>query len=300
MASLLTPVKSTLFIHSSRRSLHTLDGAYASLLHGRSNDFEDLREYQAGDEVRDIDWRATARLGAPMIKRMRALRMHTVLFVVDTGRGMAALGGDERPKRDLAVLAVGALGLLALRHDDDVSVVLGDAARVRRLPPKRSEGALEHALRAIRDATSPDAAPSARERLLDFVARTIARRMIVVVVTDEAPVTSETERLLRRLRTQHDVLWLTLRDADPVLPDADARAARHDVDTGWTVPGFLHGDRAVREEVTRRHRAEQTRRDALLTALEISHAEIASHDDAVPALLRMLAARRAARGRGAA
>lgn len=287
MPSLITRVRAKLFIHSSKKSTHALDGAYASLLHGRSNDFEDLREYQHGDEVRDIDWRATARLNTPMIKRMRANRMHTVLFVVDTGRGMTALAADDRPKRDLAVLAVGALGVLTLRHDDDFSVVYGDAARVRRLPPKRSEGALEHALRAIDSACAPDGPASARERLLDFVARTIARRMIVVVVTDEAPITDETERLVRRLRTQHDLLWITLRDADPVLAAADG-SSRRDVDTGWTVPDFLHGDASVVREIDERHRAEQSRRDALLTALEISHAELRTQDDAVPELLRML------------
>lgn len=307
MASLLVPVKSKLFIRSAKKSMHALDGAYASLLHGRGNDFEDLREYEHGDEVRDIDWRATARLGAPMIKRMRATRMHTVLFAVDTGRGMAALAADERPKRDLAVLAVGVLGLLALRHDDDVSVVLGEAGGVRRLPPRRSEGALEHALRAVSAACSPGAAPGSRERLLDFVARTVRRRMIVVIVTDEAPVTAATERLLRRLRTQHEVLWLTVRDADPVLRHAaghDRARPRRDVDTGWTVPGFLHGDDAVLREVDQRRRAEAGRRDALLTALEISHAELVAQDDAVPALLRMLVGRRTGSGgrrtRGAA
>lgn len=292
MPSLITRVKSKLFIHSSKKSTHALDGAYASLLRGRSHDFEDLREYQQGDEVRDIDWRATARRNMPMVKRMRANRMHTILFVVDSGRGLSALAADGRPKRELAVLATGALGVLALRHDDDFSLVWGDAEDVRRLPPRRSEGALEHALRTIDAASHPDGPASAREKLLDFVARTISRRMIVVVVTDEAPITAETERLLRRLRTQHDVLWITVRDADPVMREDDG-SGRRDVDTGWTVPDFLHGDPAVLAEIDERHRAEESHRDALLTALEVDHAELATEDDAVPALLRMLGRRTA-------
>ncbi|GAA3669510.1 DUF58 domain-containing protein [Microbacterium marinilacus] len=289
MTSLLTRVRAKLFIRSSLTSMHALDGAYASAARGRSNDFEDLREYEHGDEVRDIDWRATARLRTPMIKRMRATRMHTVLFVVDTGRSMAALAAGDEPKRDLAVMTVGVLGMLALRHDDDFSVVMGDAERVRRLPPRRSEGALEQALRAIDGAATPRSPASARERLLDHVARTISRRMIVVVVTDEAPVGPDTERLLRRLRAQHDLLWVTLRDALPVLPTAQAPgAARRDVDSGWEVPGFLHGDEAVVREVIEQRTAERAHRDALLSALEISHAEIGAREQAVPELLRML------------
>ncbi|GGH50355.1 DUF58 domain-containing protein [Microbacterium album] len=291
MATLLTRVKSRLFIPSSRKSLHALEGAHASLLRGRSLDFEDLRAYEHGDDIRDIDWRATARLSTLLVKRSRATRMHTVLFVVDTGRGMAALAPDERPKKDLAILAVGALGVLTLRHGDDFSVLHGDAAGVRRTPARRSEGALEHALRAIDAAAAPHAAASARDELLRAVVRSVSRRMIVVVVTDEQPLGDETERLLRRLRVQHDLLWITVRDADPVLaaaPRSPARAERRDVDSGWAVPAFLHGDDAVVRELREQREAEDARRGAALDALGIGHAALGSHDDAVPQLLRLL------------
>jgi len=287
MASLITQVKSKLFIHSSQKSMHALDGAYASLLHGRSLDFEDLRKYEYGDQVRDIDWRATARLGTPLVKRHRANRMHTVLFVVDTGRSMTALAHDEKPKKDLAILATGALGIMALRHGDDFSVVHGDAERVRRRAPGRSEGALEHALRTIDQATSEGGAPSDRDALLSYVARTIARRCIVVIITDDAPITDETERMLRRLRVQHDVLWVTLRDADPVLDHA-SHSVRADVNTRWAVPDFVHGDREVLGELIAQTQADAARLNELLDRLEISHTALETQDDAVPQLLRML------------
>lgn len=294
MPSLITQVKSKLFIHSNRKSLHALDGAYASLLHGRSLDFEDLRKYEYGDQVRDIDWRATARLGTPLVKRSRATRMHTVMFVVDTGRSMTALAADERSKKELAILATGALGVLTLRHGDDFTVVYGDSSRVRRLAPGRSEGALEHALRTIDRAIDDTAAASDRDALLSFVTRTIARRMIVVVVTDEAPVTTETERLLRRLRVQHDVLWLTLRDAEPVLDHRSARR-RMDVDSLWQVPDFIQGDRAIVQELTAQRADDAARLADLLTRMEISHATIDGQDAAVPQLLHLLNRRSDAR-----
>lgn len=293
MTSLITQVKSKLFIHSSQKSMHALDGAYASLLHGRSLDFEDLRAYEYGDQIRDIDWRATARMGGdPLVKRHRANRMHTILFVVDTGLSMTALAHDEKPKKDLAILATGALGILALRHGDDFSVVHGDASRIRRRAPGRSEGALEHALRTISHAISTAVAPSDRDALLSFVARTISRRCIVVIVTDDAPVTDETERMLRRLRVQHDVLWITLRDADPVLPLGGLRERggrnRRDVQTRWSVPDFVHGDAEVLSELAAQSQADASRRDTLLDRLEISRAELDAQDAAVGELLRML------------
>jgi len=293
MASLITQVKSKLFIHSSQKSMHALDGAYASLMHGRSLDFEDLRAYEYGDQIRDIDWRATARMGEPLVKRHRANRMHTVLFVVDTGLSMTALAHDEKPKKDLAILAAGALGVLALRHGDDFSLVHGDSDRVRRRAPGRSEGALEHALRTIDDAISTTTAHSDRDALLSFVARTVARRCIVVIITDEAPVTDETERMLRRLRVQHDVLWITIRDADPVLPVGIGRSdqltgRRRDVETRWSIPEFVHGDAEVLGELVARSQADAARRDGLLDSLEISRTALDTQDDAVAELLRML------------
>jgi len=287
MTSLITQVKSKLFIQSSQKSAHALDGAYASLLHGRSLDFEDLRAYEYGDQVRDIDWRATARMGSPLVKRHRANRKHTVLFVVDTGLSMSALAHDETPKRDVAILTTGALGILALRHGDDISLVYGDATGIRRRPPGHSEGALEHSLRTIDGAISSAQAPSDREALLSYVARTIARRMILVIVTDDAPVTDETERMLRRLRVQHDVLWITIRDADPVL-GAASHAARTDVGSRWAVPDFVHGDQEVLAELAARSRADADRRDALLDRLEISRAGLESQNDVIARLLVML------------
>ncbi|MFT4259690.1 DUF58 domain-containing protein [Microbacterium sp.] len=287
MPSLITQVKSKLFIHSSRKSLHALDGAYASLLHGRSLDFEDLRKYEYGDQVRDIDWRATARQGTPLVKRHRAQRMHTILFAVDTGRSMSALAHDERSKKELAILAAGALGFLSLRHGDDFTTVYGDAAGIRRLAPGRSEGALEHALRTIDRAIDTSRAPSDRDALLSYLTRNISRRMIVVIVTDEAPITDETERMLRRLRVQHDVLWLTVRDADVVLEHA-ASATRTDVDTLWDVPDFVQGDPEIVRELTAQTRAEAAQLAEILRRLEISHAVLDGQDDAVSQLLQLL------------
>ncbi|WP_313356707.1 DUF58 domain-containing protein [Microbacterium sp.] len=299
-------MRAKLFIRSSQKSMHALDGAYASLLRGRSLDFEDLRPYEFGDQVRDIDWRATARHGEPLIKRTKATRKHTVLFLVDTGRGMRALAEDEGGKRDLAVLLTGALGFLTVRHGDDFSVIYGDSARVRRLATGSSEGALEHALRTVSAAIDASTAASDRDALLRYTASNIARRMIVVLVTDETPITPDTEGLLRRLTVQHDLLWLTVRDADPVVPfdrlrDPEGRlrdpgsAHRRDVDSGWAIPDFVHGDTEVMAELAADEAAHTGVRDATLRRLEITHAEFGAQSTAVPTLLAMLNRRSHAR-----
>ena len=123
MAALLPRVKSRLFIHANRRSTNLLEGEYAAITAGRSLDFDDLREYVPGDEVDDIDWKATARTGSPLVKRYKQTRRQDVILAVDTGRGMAAASQGGSPKRDVAILIAGALGYLSLRHGDAVGLI---------------------------------------------------------------------------------------------------------------------------------------------------------------------------------
>ena len=294
MAGLLARVKSKLFIASKLKSVHPLDGGYASLVRGRSLDFEDLRPYEHGDEVRDIDWRATARMGEPMVKRSYAERRHSILFVVDTGVGMRALARDEKPKKDLAVLAVGVLALLSVRHGDDVLLMYADGDRARRTEPRRTEGGVELLLRSLDRAIEDATATAPRDALLDAVATTIAKRMIVVVVTDEAPLGPAVERRLRRLRAQHDIIWVTLRDADPVVLKRPA-ASRRDAVSGWAVPGFLQGSAEIVAELEAERRAEDARRRALLDRLEITHVELGGQETAAADVLGMLHGRSHAR-----
>lgn len=288
MATLVTQVKSKLFIASSRVSSNALDGDYPSMMRGRSLDFEDLHRYEWGDDIRDIDWRATARLGVPLVKRSRAERAQTVLFAVDTGRSMAAIAPDGSPKRDLSVLAAGSLAYLAIRHGDLFGMLYGDADGVQRTDIRRSEGALEIALRKIHTASSADAAASDRDQLLDTIIRTVSRRSILVVVTDAAPITDEGERLIRRLQVQHDLLWVTVTDADPLRETNHGVSPTADVDSSWRVPDFLSADDDLRDQLATIDRQQATARRELLQRLAITHVEIESTDSAVPEILRML------------
>jgi len=131
VAALLTRVKSKLFIVAHRRTWGLLDGEYASVFRGRSLDYDDLREYIPGDEIRDIDWKATARHGAPLVKRYVATRKQTVLLLVDTGRA-------GEPKKDIAIQIAGMLGYLAVRHGDLVGLISGDGESTRMGRPTSS------------------------------------------------------------------------------------------------------------------------------------------------------------------
>jgi uncharacterized protein (DUF58 family) len=213
MTTLLQRVKSKMAIFAHRKARGMLDGEYASVFRGRSLDFDDLRAYVPGDDVRDIDWKATARHGSPLIKRYVAVRRQTVLLITDTGRNMAAVAQSGEMKKDIAVMALGVIGYLAHRHGDVVGLVSGDSAGSQSLPAKGGEAHLERLLRHVHSRTSEDAAGSRIQEQLAHVAHTVKGRNLLFVVADEIAADPEMDRLLRRLRAQHEILWLTVRDA---------------------------------------------------------------------------------------
>jgi uncharacterized protein (DUF58 family) len=255
--SLLQRVKSKMAIFAHRKARGMLDGEYGSVFRGRSLDFDDLRAYVPGDEVRDIDWKASARHGSPLIKRYVAVRRQTVLLIADTGRNMAAEARDGETKKDIAVMALGVVGYLAHRHGDVVGLVCGDANGSRAIPAKAGESHLERLLREVDSATALDSGPSNIDGQLEHVARTVKGRHLLFVVADERAADAGTEQLLRRLRAQHEILWLTIRDADLV-------GERHSSRDAVSVPdsALLPGHLAASPDVAAAYSRAAVERDA--------------------------------------
>lgn len=293
-SSLLKKVRSKLFIHSNLKSMHHIEGSHPSLQQGRAHDFDDLRQYQPGDAARDIDWRATARLGEPVIKRSRIPRMHTVIFIVDTGRRMKAIAPSGVPKKDLAILSVGVLGDLAQRYGDSVALFAGSTAGTKRLPPSRSEGGLEFLLRTVNTLIDEGNGASDLDALLRKTISTISSRAVVVIVTDESPFTPQTENLLKRLQVQHDLLWVTIADADPIR-SVKGGPAFADVDTNWVVPNFAQSDEALIAELHELDQADQQFRSGVLRDRNITDVVVAEPQAGITELLRMLNRRAHAR-----
>lgn len=290
MSNLLTRVKSKMSIFAHRKARGMLDGEYGSVFKGRSLDFDDLRAYIPGDEVRDIDWKASARHGSPLIKRYVAVRRQSVLLVTDTGRNMAAasLGGEE--KKDIALMALGVVGYLAHRHGDAVGLVCGDGTTSRSVPAKAGEAHLERLLREVNDRTGLGSPASGIGEQLSFVARNFRQRMLLFVVADELVPDAGMERLLRRLRAQHEVLWLTVRDAQLAgTPPAAARPGdRYDVADSRFLPRSLAASEAVMRAYAAAQEQRDAAREAVLRRLGIAHVHAGSSHDVMPAVFTLL------------
>lgn len=286
MPALLTKVKSKLFIVAHRKSWALLDGEYASVFRGRSLDYDDLRDYIPGDEIRDIDWKATARHGSPLVKRYVASRKQKVMFVVDTGRGMAARSTSGEPKSSVAVMACGMLGYLALRHGDTVGLVEGDVLDTR---PHESKGTEAHLERLLREIAGRTTLQSGRSRLTDqlsYVGQHFRQRMLLVVISDDHEISSDDVALIRRLQVQHEILWLTVEDADPT--DSGPGEFAYDVDDDTLLPPEVRFDARLR---TAYATAVRERRDGLARTLDhlgIVHSRVGSTDAVLGTVFRLL------------
>lgn len=294
MTALLTRVKTTLSIRAHRRVRGMLDGEYASIFRGKSHEFDDIRPYVPGDEIRDIDWKATARAGYPLTKQFIAHRKQTVMLVVDTGRDLAAVAEGGEPKRDVAVLAAGALGYIAVRHGDRVGLIAGDADGVRLVEPKGAESHLERLLHVVAERARLDGARSDLRAVLDRVVRTVRRRMLLVIVADDAAIDDGTAALVRRLTVQHEILWITVGDAD-VMAARWATSPMFDVADDRGIPDFLRRDRRLRSAFAEAERTRGSARDERLDALAVSHVRITRQDEVVPTLFRLIEAHNHAR-----
>lgn len=286
MTALLNRIKARMTIHAHRRTRRLLDGDYSSVFHGHSLDFDDLRDYIPGDEIRDIDWKATARHSDPLVKRYVAHRRHILSLVVDTSRNFDAVTSAGVDKRQLAILMAGMAGYLAVRHGDDVMLVHGDAQRTTASARKGSEAHLEHLLQQILADQGGTADGSINEQL-QWIASHVNQRMLVFVISDQAPLGAVEEATIKRLRAQHELLWITITDAD--LSELAAAALPYDVARpGWGLPTSVMSDSAVITEYKAVEAQRKQARNDLLTKLGISHTEVAHPDEALGRLHGLL------------
>ena len=289
-------VKARLELHAHRKVRGLLDGEYASVQTGRGMEFNDLREYVRGDDVKDIDWKASARSGEMLVKRFVAVRKHTVLLAVSTGRSMAAHNAVDLPKRDLAVFVAGLVGWLAVRHGDLVALAHGDADQQHGRPPVGGELHLERCLAAVHTATTSTAAPTDLVALLRYVARTVRRRTLLLVVCDDDEASPALVSALRRLVVQHEVMLVTVGDLDPTAVPHGAPAA-YDVDAGRPLPSWLREDPRLREDHAAAVAAASAAFHEALVSVGIVHERVHDRDGAVRSVLRLLERHRHARRR---
>jgi uncharacterized protein (DUF58 family) len=271
-----------------------LAGDYHSSFKGQGIEFDEVRPYVPGDDVRAIDWNVTARSGAPHIKRFAEERELTVIFLVDVS-GSQACGSGSRTKSEVSALLACILAMAAVRNADQVGLINFSDRIVKTIPPRKGRTAVMRLVRdvlAADDATRQGTDIAAGLRYLNNVQK---RRALVFLISDFQCGGYESE--LRTTAQRHDLVALAVHDPrELTLPNAGLIEVQ-DPETGDLVL-LDTGSSAVREHFARRAREEQGAVTQLLRRYGIDGEQFstADSDDATVFKLRRLFHRRERRG----
>lgn len=183
-------------------------GDYHSVFKGRGMNFEDVREYQPGDEIRAIDWNVTARLGTAFVKKFTEERELTVVLVVDVSAS-GNFGSVAQSKRELAAEVACVLAFSAIRNNDKVGLLLFSDRVELFIPPKKGRS---HTLRIIREILffEPEGRGTKPALALDYLNNVVTRRAVVFFISDFQ--TSDFSRELSVSGRRHDFIALHIQD----------------------------------------------------------------------------------------
>lgn len=195
-------------IRTSRVVQEAVAGRYLSAFKGRGMEFEEVRPYEIGDDVRAIDWNVSARAGSPHIKLFREERELTVMLAIDLS-GSLRFGSQGQLKRELVAEVAATLAFSATRNNDKVGLLLFTDQIERYVPPRKGR---RHVLRIVRDllAHTPAGAGTDLASALDELNRIQRRRAVVFVISDFLD--QGWERPMAIARRRHDVIPVSISD----------------------------------------------------------------------------------------
>lgn len=273
-------------IRTSHLVDEVLSGQYHSAFKGRGVEFEEVRPYQIGDDVRTIDWNVSARYGHPFVKTYREERELTVMLLVDASASHA-FGTAGQLKRDLVAEVAATLAFSAIRNNDKVGLALF-TDRIEKTVPARK--GTRHVLRVVRELLvhAPAGRGTDLAAALEYLNRAVRRRAVVFIISDFQA--RGYEQPMRVARRRHDVIPIVITDPREMeLPDVGLLEVR-DNETGRVVLVDT-SSRRVREQFVQRARAAADERDRLLRRMDIDSIRVETGQSIVEPLNRFFRAR---------
>jgi len=268
-------------IRTNREVTDVLGGQYHSVFKGRGMEFEEVREYMPGDEVRAIDWNVTARFGHPYIKKFKEERELTVMLVVDVSAS-GQFGSGAQSKNELAAELAAVLAFSAIRNNDKVGVILFTDRIEKYIAPKKGR---RHVLRVVREilAFQPTGTGTNLAQAFDYLNRVQRRRAVTFVLSDFQD--AGFEKKLRLAGKRHDVVALSLRDLREEELPAVGLVELRDAETGAhaVVDTF---DRQVRATFAGKAKARLEALRGMLRSASVDHVEIRTDADYMRPLVK--------------
>ncbi len=204
-------------ITTSKLVTDFLSGQYESVFKGRGIEFDEVRDYQPGDEIRSIDWNVTARMGSPYVKKYVEERQLTVMILLDASSS-SSFGTTKRFKKELAAEVSAVLAFAAIQNNDRVGLIIFTDRIEKFVPPRKG---LHHVLRVVREALyfNPKGRLTDIASALRYLDNVTARRAVTFVISDFFA--KDFKKPLSIANKKHDVVAITITDPrEAELPDA--------------------------------------------------------------------------------
>jgi len=274
-------------ITTSKLATDFLSGQYESVFKGRGIEFDEVREYQPGDEIRSIDWNVTARMGRPFIKKYVEERQLTVMILLDAS-GSSYFGTAKRFKSELAAEVSAVLAFAAIKNNDRVGLIIFTDRIEKFIPPRKGP---QHVLRVIREALyfKPKGRGTDIAGALRYLNGVTARRAITFLISDFF--SKDFKKPLTIANKKHDLVGITITDPREIdLPDtgllelADAESgAMFLIDTS---------SRKAREKYSQEARRMIEERAHLFGSINMDHIDIRTDKSYIEELIKFFKMRK--------
>lgn len=218
-------------IRTRRWVNNVFSGEYESVFKGQGIEFDEVREYQVGDDVRNIDWNVSARMGSPFVKKFMEERELTAMLMVDMSSS-GKFGTKKQLKIDLAVELSALLAFSAIKNNDRVGLIIFTDKIEKYIPPKKGKA---HVLRLIRDLLTfePQNTKTDIKASLEYLNKIMKRRSIVFMISDF--LASDYEKPLGIANKKHDFIAVSITDSKERKLPKLGYALLEDAETGETV-----------------------------------------------------------------
>lgn len=235
----INKIKANISIFSNKKTSNILDGTYKSVYKGKSMNFENLREYVINDDIKDIDWKSSARSGSLYIKQFIAEKKHNIMLVMDSGKKMNADTDLHKNKKEVALFTAGTIGYLAAKNNDYFGMIYAGNEKVEYKPFKYNLYNLEQYLCEYdKNVTTRDVNIN---DLLEYINKNIQKKMIIFVITDISGINNIKVNTLKKLNQRHNVLVININDN--LMTGKDV----YDIIENEYVPDFLLNDNKLQE-----------------------------------------------------
>ncbi|MBP3273937.1 MAG: DUF58 domain-containing protein [Butyrivibrio sp.] len=208
----LSKIRRAVALYTKRKTSNILDGDFHSIHRGRSMEFDDLKEYAVGDDVHDIDWKSSSRMGTILVRRYMTDRRHNVMFICDRGSKVMGDTTGGESKKELMLMTFGTLAYIVGRNGADFAMATAGDHGAKKSFFKSGTDHLEKLLYNYEQVAGTDSSYSLNSTL-EEVLNTVHKRMIIFLLTDFEGLAGLNEGLVRSITTGNDLLIINIDDA---------------------------------------------------------------------------------------